>query len=73
MPQSFPNSSAIESISDVIDNKLTITWKNGKTYTYTLTNPENFLSEYSAVLSTKSQSIGRFVNRQIQENALQVI
>jgi hypothetical protein len=68
MPQNYPNSTAIESISDLIDNKVTIKWKNGNSYTYTVLNPESFLKDLSDV-----KSVGSFVNRKIQENALQLV
>ncbi len=72
MSHSFPKSSAISNISDVVDNKITITWKNGNSYTYTLMNPEVFSTNFSEVLNSE-QSIGRFINQQIQTNNLQLV
>ena len=42
--------------------------ENGNSYTYTVLNPESFLKDLSNV-----KSVGSFVNRKIQENALQLV
>ena len=72
MLYNFTKSTAITSISDVVGNKVDITWKSGSTYTYTLADAEMFMSNLSVIVSTGG-SVGRFVNSQIQQSALQLV
>lgn len=71
MSYNFTKSTAIASISDVVEGKVDITWKSGSTYTYTLSNVEQFMSNLSEIVSSGG-SVGRFVNSQIQQNNLQL-
>lgn len=71
MSYNFTKSTAISSISDVDDNKVSITWTSGSTYTYTLTDAEMFMSNLANIVSTGG-SVGSFVNSQIQQNMLQL-
>ena len=72
MSYNFTKSTAIISISDVVENKVDITWKSGSTYTYTLADAEMFMSNLSEIISTGG-SVGHFVNSQIQQSALQLV
>jgi len=63
------NSSAIENISDVADEKVTITWNGGRDYTYGVKDVEQFVSALSAVI-TEQKSVGQFVNRSIRNQDL---
>jgi hypothetical protein len=71
MSYNFTKSTAITSISDVVENKVNITWKSGSTYTYTLSDAEKFISNLTEIISSGG-SVGRFVNSQIQQNLLQL-
>ncbi len=71
MSYNFTKSTAITNISDVVGNKVDITWKSGTTYTYTLSDAEMFMSNLTKIVSTGG-SVGRFVNSQIQQNTLQL-
>lgn len=72
MLYNFTKSTAITSISDVVENKVDITWKSGSTYTYTIADVEMFVSNLSEIVGTGG-SVGRFVNSQIQQSALQLV
>jgi hypothetical protein len=63
------SSSAIESISDVNDGKVTITFNGGREYTYGVQDVEQFVSQLSGVISAQ-QSVGRFVNTAIKSEQL---
>lgn len=63
------NSSAIENISDVADEKVTITWNGGRDYTYGVKDVEQFVSALSTVIS-EEKSVGQFVNRAIRNQDL---
>ena len=63
------NSSAIENISDVADEKVTITWNGGRDYTYGVKDVEQFVSALSTVIS-EQKSVGQFVNRAIRNQDL---
>lgn len=72
MTYDFTKSTAISSISDVVDNQVQITWKSsGRTYTYTLADAERFTTSLAEIVRTGG-SVGRFVNSQIQEQMLQL-
>lgn len=62
-------SSAIESISDVQDGKVTITFTGGRDYTYSVRDVEQFTSALSQVIS-ESGSVGRFVNQALRSEDL---
>lgn len=63
------NSSAIESISDVQDGKVTITFVGGRDYTYSVRDVEQFTSALSQVIAEGS-SVGRFVNQALRSEDL---
>ncbi len=69
MSQFTFSSSAIESISDVQDGKVTITFNGGRDYTYGVQDVEMFVSQLSAVIANQ-QSVGRFVNNAIKSEQL---
>ena len=62
-------SSAIESISDVQDGKVTVTFTGGREYTYAVPNPDQFVSELTNVINAQD-SVGRFVNTAIRSEKL---
>ena len=62
-------SSAIESISDVNDGKVTIIFNGGREYTYGVQDVEQFVSQLSTVIA-EQQSVGRFVNTAIKTEQL---
>lgn len=62
-------SSSIESISDVNDGKVDITFSGGRTYTYTVKDVEEFTSSLSKVIN-QNNSVGRFVNQMIRSQDL---
>lgn len=71
MSYTFTKSTAISSISDVVEGKVDITWKTGKTYTYNISDVERFVTMLSETVSSDG-SVGRFVNSQIHQNVLQL-
>jgi hypothetical protein len=62
-------SSAIESISDVNNGQVQITFTGGREYTYTVQDVEQFVAQLSGVIS-EQQSVGRFVNNAIRTEQL---
>jgi hypothetical protein len=71
MSYTFTKSTAISSISDVVESKVDITWTTGKTYTYNISDVERFVTMLSETVSSDG-SVGRFVNSQIYQNVLQL-
>ena len=62
-------SSAIDNISDVVDNQITITFKGGRDYVYTVSNVEKFVTELTNTINTNA-SVGRYVNDSIKTDQL---
>jgi len=62
-------SSAIESISDVQDNTVEITFAGGRRYQYTVGDVSAFVSGLSSVIE-ENKSVGRFINQQLKSEAL---
>jgi hypothetical protein len=62
-------SSAIESISDVQDGQVSITFAGGRTYTYGVSDVERFTSALTSVINDQ-RSVGQFVNRAIRQDQL---
>ena len=62
-------SSAIENISDVQDGTVTITFNGGRDYTYSVTDPANFVSDLQLVIDTED-SVGKFINLAIRGEQL---
>jgi len=62
-------SSAIESISDVTDGKVTVTFVGGREYTYAVPNVDQFVSELTSTINARG-SVGRFVNTAIKSEQL---
>lgn len=62
-------SSAIESISDVQDGKVTVTFNGGREYTYAVPQVDQFVSELTSVINNDG-SVGRFVNNAIKSEQL---
>ena len=63
-------SSAIENISDVTDEQVTITFNGGRDYTYKVADPATFVPQLNEVISN-DESVGRFVNTAIRNEQLQ--
>lgn len=72
MAHTFPNSTAIREISEVKDNQVSVTWVSGSSYTYNLTDAEQFIGALNAVMQSKG-SIGSFINSQIHQNMMQLV
>lgn len=72
MSFNFTKSTAISSISDVVEGKVQIAWKNGGAYTYSVSDVEKFMNSLNEIVSS-GNSVGRFVNSQIQQNELQLV
>lgn len=62
-------STAIENITDVQDDQVTITFTGGRDYTYKVTDPAAFVSQLNEVISN-DESVGRFVNTAIRSEQL---
>ena len=62
-------SSAIDNISDVDNNQITITFKGGRDYVYTVSNVEKFVTELTNTINTNA-SVGRYVNDSIKTDQL---
>ena len=62
-------SSAIESISDVTDGQVSITFNGGRQYNYNVQDVEQFVSQLSNVIA-EQQSVGRFINTAIRSEQL---
>ena len=62
-------SSAIQSISEQEDNKVAITFVGGNQYVYSVANIQQFVADFSEVVSTQ-KSVGRFVNTSIKNKDL---
>ena len=63
-------SSAIENISDVQNEQVTITFNGGRDYTYKVADPTTFVAQLNEVISN-DESVGRFVNTAIRNEQLQ--
>jgi hypothetical protein len=68
----FPNSTAIREISEVVDDKVSVTWNSGSSYTYHLADAEQFIMTLNEIVSSKA-SIGSFINSQIHQNMMQLV
>ena len=66
------NSSAIESISDIQDGKVTITFAGGRDYTYSVRDVEQFTAALTQVIS-EGNSVGRFVNQALRSEDLMTV
>lgn len=62
-------SSAIESISDVNDGQVVITFNGGREYTYGVQDVEQFVSGLTSTINAQG-SVGRFVNTAIKSEQL---
>ncbi len=62
-------SSAIENISDVQNEQVTITFNGGRDYTYTVADPASFVSDLQLVIENED-SVGKFINLAIRSEAL---
>lgn len=72
MSYTFPQSTAVSSISDIENGKVEITWKTGKSYTYIIEDVADYTQLLTETVNSNS-SIGSFVNSQIQQNKLSLI
>ena len=62
-------SSAIENISDVQNEQVTITFNGGRDYTYKVADPANFVSDLQLVIDNED-SVGKFINLAIRGEQL---
>jgi hypothetical protein len=62
-------SSAIENITDVQDEQVTITFVGGRNYTYKVADPSTFVNDLNTVIE-KDDSVGRFINSAIRSEQL---
>ena len=63
------SSSAIESISDLNGDQVTVTFNGGREYTYKAAQPETFVADLQRVI-TEQQSVGGFINKAIRGEQL---
>ena len=63
------SSSAIESISDLNGDQVTVTFNGGREYTYKAAQPETFVAYLQRVI-TEQQSVGGFINKAIRGEQL---
>ena len=70
----IPNftSSAIEAISDVVDDQVTITFTGGRDYTYGVVDADRFVSTLTETINSDG-SVGKFVNNALRENQLTMV
>jgi hypothetical protein len=62
-------SSAVESISDMNGDQVTVTFNGGRDYTYRAAAPETFVSQLNEVIAAQ-QSVGGFINKAIRNDQL---
>ena len=62
-------SSAIDSITDVQDGQVTITFTGGRDYTYKVADPDTFVSDLNMVIENED-SVGKFINLAIRGEQL---
>jgi hypothetical protein len=62
-------SSAVENISDLQDDQVTITFSGGRDYTYKVADPANFVSDLNTVIA-EEKSVGSFINSAIRSEQL---
>jgi len=62
-------SSAVENISDLQDDQVTITFSGGRDYTYKVADPANFVSDLELVIENED-SVGKFINLSIRNQQL---
>lgn len=65
------NSSVITSISDVMNNQVTIEF-NGRPYTYAVSDVEAWQNDLNDVIE-EGESVGAFVNRAVRSDLLQLV
>ena len=70
----FPTftSSAIEKISPVENDQVTITFTGGRDYTYGVSDAERFVTEMTSTI-TEGKSVGQFVNRALRSDLLTLV
>lgn len=71
MQFAISNSTAIENIA-LNDNTATVTFAGGRDYDYTVNDVTAFVTALSQVIES-GQSVGRFVNQSVKNEALQRI
>lgn len=72
MSYTFPQSTAISSISDIENGTVQITRKTGNSYIYTIEDVADYTQLFTETVNSNA-SIGRFVNFQIQQNKLSLV
>lgn len=66
------NSTAINSISELEGDQVTIEFVSGKPYTYKVADTEAWQNDLNDVIE-EGESVGRFVNRALRANLLQLV
>jgi len=66
------NSTAINSISDLNGDQVTIEFVSGKPYTYKVTDTEAWKNDLANVIS-EGESVGKFVNQALRVNLLELV
>lgn len=65
-------SSAISNISDLEDGVVSITFQNGREYSYSVLDPADFVNQLNLIIES-DESVGRFVNQQIRNENLVLV
>lgn len=66
------NSTAINSISELNGDQVTIEFVSGKPYTYRVTDTQAWQNDLADVIS-EGESVGKFVNRALRADLLQLV
>lgn len=66
------NSTAINSISELNGDQVTIEFVSGKPYTYRVADTEAWQNDLADVIS-EGESVGAFVNRALRADLLQLV
>jgi len=65
-------SSALDALSIMDDGNVTVTFKGGRNYNYTVQDPARFQQDANEVISL-GESVGSFINCQIKDGTLQIV
>lgn len=66
------NSSALDAVSIMDDGNVTLTFKGGRNYNYTVQDPTRFQQDLNEVIRL-GESVGSFANCQIKDGTLQIV
>jgi|DEB0MinimDraft_6_1074348.scaffolds.fasta_scaffold03437_8 hypothetical protein len=65
-------SSALDALSIMDDGNVTVTFKGGRNYNYTVQDPARFQQDANEVIRL-GESVGSFINCQIKDGTLQIV